>query len=491
MSNNKGNKYRGASLLALLGVMSLAPQFASAKKSVEPKRTRPNVILINADDMGWGDPSCFGGKLVETPNIDRLATEGVRFTDGYVTAPVSGVSRMGLLTGSYQQRYGIQWNHDQYKTPGRDPQFFPEGHQQIQSAFKEAGYVTAMAGKRGINNLQKFDYYYSQTDNGANYFPDENGVYIGVDLLPGERHPPLNNNIMWGPERPGEEYLTDRCGRQCIEFIDEHKDEPFFFYMAFNAPHTPLHAKKSDLSRVEHIESPIAQVYAAMMLGVDDNIGRILDHLEKLKLRDNTIVVFLSDNGPANPFHLHLQTWWPDGLTPHVLGQRNGLSGYKGTMWEGGIRVPYIISWPSQIDAGEVYEQPVSTLDIYPTLCSAARIRIPSDTNLDGEDLLPYVLGDYEQGPHESLYWFANRMGAIRKGKWKMLIEEDRHYLFDLENDEAETRNVMKSNPEVMNELLDEYFIFRNSMPAYRNPYLRPIDIRAEEVLDIEVKDAF
>ncbi|MFI3249084.1 MAG: sulfatase-like hydrolase/transferase [Rikenellaceae bacterium] len=486
--------YQKVSLLSLLGVMVALPNDASAKKTQAqtPTQTRPNVILINVDDMGWGDPSCYGGKVIETPNIDRLAATGVRFTDGYVTAPVSGVSRMGLLTGSYQQRYGIQWNHDQYNTLGRDPRVLPEAQRQIQSAFKDAGYVTAMAGKRGINDLQTFDYYYSQTENGANYFPDENGIYANVDVLPGEKSPiPMNRGIVWGPERPGEEHLTDRCGRQCIEFIDAHKDEPFFFYMAFNAPHTPLHAKMSDLPRVAHIKSDIAKLYAALVLGVDDNVGRIVDHLEKLGLRDNTIIVFLSDNGPANPFHLSVPDWWPEGLTPHLLGQRNGLNGYKGTMWEAGIKIPYIISWPAQLAQGETYSQMVSTLDIYPTLCSAARIRVPDNTTLDGEDLLPYMLGDYEMGPHESLYWYANRMGAVRKGKWKMLIEEDYHYLFDLESDMGEKVNVMRQNPEVMNELLDEYFEFRNGMPAYRNPYLRPIDIRDEAVIGLEVVDAF
>ncbi len=466
------------------------PQLTFAKKSSLP--SRPNVILINVDDMGWGDPSCFGGKLVETPNIDRLAETGIRCTDGYVSAPVSGVSRIGLLTGSYQQRYGIQWNHDQWDVPGLEGAcVLPAEHRQIHSAFKEAGYVTAMTGKMGIKDLQDFDYKYACSFNGANYFPDENGVYAGLELQEGQKKGKTNNDPMWGPERAGDEYLTDRNGRHCMEFIEEHKDEPFFFYLAFTAPHTPLQAKTSDQPRVAHIESEIAKLYAAMVLSVDDNIGMIVDKLEKLKLRENTIIVFLSDNGPANPFFLTTEpTWWPEGLPPHILGQRNGLNGYKGTFWEAGIRVPYIISWPAQFAQGVTYTNPVSTLDIYPTLCSATHTKVPANTELDGVDLMPYFTGSCEDAPHEALYWYANRMGAVRKGNWKLLIEEDYHYLFDLKSDMGESKSVMTKNPAVTRELLDDYFKFRNQMPAYRNPYRRPIDIRTDEVRQVNAGDA-
>ncbi len=467
------------SSFALLGLCSVLPQSAVAKRTTtRPFSDHPNVILINADDMGWADPSCYGGKLVETPNIDRLAKVGIRCTNGYVSAPVSGVSRTGLLTGSYQQRYGLQWNQDQWNAPGLDSnKQLPDEQKQIQTAFKEAGYATAMAGKIGINNYQPFDEFFSLTSAGCNYFPNEEGKYANVDVVPGAPKVPLNKNIMWGPEREGDEYITDRCGRQCIEFIEKNKENPFFFYMAFNAPHSPYHAKKSDLERVAHIESEVAKVYAAMVLAVDDNIGRILDYLEREGLRENTIVVMLSDNGPVNPIHLSLPgDWWPEGTPYHIIGQRGGLNGSKGTMWEAGIRIPYIISWPGRFDEGIVYDEPVSTLDIYPTLCSAARIKAPSTTQLDGVDLIPYFSNNYNEAPHEHLFWFANRMGAVRSGKWKMLIDEDYHYLFNLEEDMGETKNVMRENPEVMQELLAAYFNFRNQMPAYLNPFIRPID---------------
>ena len=480
---------------ALLCICACSNTYAA--KSVEDNnktvfKKRPNVILINTDDLAWGDLSCYGGKLIKTPNIDRLSAEGIRFTDAYVSAPVSGASRTGLLTGVHQQRYGIQWNHDLWSIPGRKGEtVIQKNDKQIQSAFKDAGYITAMAGKIGIINDQPFDYKFSYAYNGVNYFPDENGYYAGTEAENGDNKSKINRNNMWGPERKGDEYLTDRCGRQCIEFIENNKDKdkPFFFYLSFNAPHSPFHAKKTDRNRVNHIKSEMAKLYAAMVLAVDDNIGKILDYLDKENLRDNTIIVFLSDNGPANPIHLRIPSYWDKNSPYHVMGQRGGLNGYKGTMWEAGIRVPYIISWKGELPEGETYSHPVSTLDIYPTLCSATHIKIPENKKLDGTDLMPYLMGGNYNAPHKFLFWYANRMGAVRMDNWKMLIEDDKHYLFNLADDMGETKNVMRQNPDIMRKMLEAYFEFRNEMPAYRNPYLRPIDIPDSAVVGLPVLD--
>jgi arylsulfatase A-like enzyme len=449
---------------------------------------RPNVILINVDDLGYGDPSCYGGKLFETPNIDRLAEEGIKFTDGYVSAPVCSPSRHGLLTGAYQQRFGIQWNHDTWNLKHRDGErVVPTEHQHIDQAFKAAGYVTAMAGKINMEDYPNttFDYEYSLTASGCHFFPDENGNYAGVD---GAKKPKGGwTMLQWGPEREGDEYLTDRCGRQCIEFMDAHKEEPFFFYLAFNAVHTPLHAKKADKPRVAHIKSEAMQLYAAMALSIDDNLGRIIDYLEKENMRENTIIVLVSDNGPANPIHLRIPDWWPENTPYHLLGQRGPLSGFKGNFWEAGIRIPYIISCPGTFEQGKEYSKPVSTLDLYPTLCAAADVKLPENTHLDGVNLMPYLKGNYSENPHKALFWYANRMGAVRMGKWKYLVEDGKHYLFDLENDIAETTNVMKEYPEVMTEIHEAYINFRNEMPACRNPFLRPIDIPDPAVFEIQV----
>jgi len=337
-----------------------------------------------------------------------------------------------------------------------------------------------MAGKIGIPTWPKttFQHEFSLTSAGCSYFPNEKGIYPGVD-----HNPKLKGGFAmtkWGPEREGEEYITDRCTRQCIGFMEENKDKPFFFYLAFNAPHTPLQAKKVDRSRVAHIKSESMKIYAAMVLAIDDNIGRILAYLDKSGLRENTIVIFLSDNGPMNPVHFEIPQWWPDDSPYHIMGQRAGLSGYKGIFREAGIRVPYIISWPGVLEQGKVYEKPVSTLDLYPTLCTAANIRIPDSTRLDGVNLMPYIKGSVPQEPHEHLFWYANRMGAVRMGKWKFYVEDDKHYLFDLEKDFGETTNVSRENPEVMLEIFGAFIQHRNEMPPCRNPFARPIDIPTE-----------
>ncbi|WP_299555866.1 sulfatase-like hydrolase/transferase [Seonamhaeicola sp.] len=451
---------------------------------------RPNVIIINIDDMGYTDPSCYGGTAFKTENIDQLANEGIKFTNGYVSAPVCSPSRHGLLTGSYQQRFGIQWNHDTYKLQHREREtIVPKAHKHINQAFSDAGYVTAIVGKYNLEGYPEtsFDYEFSLTSAGANYFPEADGSYKGVD---GVRKPKGGfQMMMWGPEREGDEYLTDRCGRQSVEFIQKNKDKPFFLYLAFNAVHSPFHAKKSHKKMVSHLKSEVMQLYAAMAISIDENIGRIIEVLEKEKLRENTIIALVSDNGPANPVHLNIPSWWPKKTPYHLLGQCKPLNGYKGTMWEGGIRIPYIISWPGQLQYGKVIDNPVSTLDLYPTLCAAADVKTPEYTNLDGVNLLPWMRGDYKEDPHKALFWYANRMGAARMEKWKLLIEDNKHYLFDLENDIGETTNVMKQNPEVMDEIFGAYINFRNEMPAARNPFLRPIDIRHADVKNLDPKD--
>ncbi|MCL7762511.1 sulfatase-like hydrolase/transferase [Polaribacter sp. Z014] len=477
---------------SLVFVFLLGIQINFAQKRKKGFVQKPNVIIINVDDMGYGDLASYGNKLWDTPNIDRLVKTGVRMTDGYVTAPVCGPSRHGLILGMYQQRLGFQWNHDSRKLgDGSSPQVVPDSQKQINEAFSAAGYVTAMAGKyhmQGYPNT-KFDHNYSITTTGAHYFPDATGKYAGVDDLDGKKSKPKKGWIprMWGPEREGDEYLTDRVGRQCIEFMDENKEKPFFFYLAFNAVHSPFHAKKSHLPKVKHIKSEMMKLYAAMSISIDENVGKILDYLEKENLRENTIVVFLSDNGPANVVHLSLKDWWPKDSPYHLMGQRAGLSGYKGIFREAGIRVPYIISWPSQLPQNEVFEKSVSTLDIYPTLCAAADVKVPSETRLDGVNLLPWLRGDYQEDPHKALFWYANRMGAVRIGDWKLMLEDNKPYLFNLKNDIGETTNLVKKEPLKLKELYNAYIGFRNEMPPALNPGARPIDIPSPDVLGIPI----
>ena len=321
---------------------------------------KPNIVLIFVDDLGYGDLGCYGGKDIPTPNIDRLAARGVRFTDGYVTAPVCGPSRVGLLTGAYQQRFGCYWNEDLWLKYGLR---LPDGHKLLPQALKAGGYVTGLIGKWNITPEAKpyvdeaHDVMYWK---GA-YFPDAEGDYLGVDGpdFRVEQHG-------WGPERPDDEYLTDRLTRRAIDFIDRHAGRPFFLYLAYNAPHTPLQAKHEYDQRFSHLKDEPNRLYAGMVASLDENIGRVLDKLAETGLEQNTLVAFVSDNGPARGAD-YLSGWrkeWPEET---LLGSAGPLAGHKAQLQEGGIREPFILCWPGHLEAGRVYSRPVSTLDLYPT----------------------------------------------------------------------------------------------------------------------------
>jgi arylsulfatase A-like enzyme len=427
---------------------------------------KPNIVLIFVDDMGYGDPGCYGGTLVPTPNIDRLAKDGILCTNGYVTAPVCAPSRYGLLAGAYQQRFGVQWNNDTFEGARGAIDIIPDDHLTIDQTLQNAGYVTGMAGKWNLEDYPHttFDEAYSVIHFGANYYPDATGHYEGVDEpLPKSGF----RRFLWGPEREGDEYLTDRIGRQTVAFIEEHKEEPFFFYLAFNAVHSPFMAKKALRDAVDHIDSEVLQYYAAMIISMDENIGMVIDALEQHGLRENTLIVFASDNGPATGETLK-RAWpddWPRDWPSEIIGSAGPLSGRKGQFREGGIRIPYIISWPARLEKAKVYERPVSTLDLYPTFCEAAGASVPESTKLDGVSLLPYLTGDQTNDPHDRLYWFSRERGAMRKGDWKLLVKENTYQLFNLREDIAEAFDMAGRRPELLEELKTDFKKFVGQMP--------------------------
>jgi arylsulfatase A-like enzyme len=422
----------------------------------------PNLILIYVDDMGYGDVSSYGGDLgIATPGIDRLAHEGVRATDGYVTAPICGPSRYGIMTGAYQQRFGQHTGRDAFSNQPGDR--VPRSHLLLPEALRQSGYTTGMVGKWNLKSDARiwFDEVYSLMDWGADFFPDENGIYPGVwQRWPYDK---ASRDYGWGPLREGDEYLTDRLGRESVEFIENNAEKPFFLYLAPNAPHSPLQAKKEHRSQVAHLDSEPLQLYAAMVLSIDENVARILDTLDRLELTENTLVVFSSDNGPSNAYNVG----WPEHWETVLLGSTGEFTGHKARFREGGIRVPYILRWPAGLPSGEVYERPISTLDVYPTFCAAAEIEIPEETNLDGVNLLPYLRGEKDEAPHEKLYWFQNDLGAVRYGNWKLLIERRNQppALYDLKNDPAESTDLSEENPELFARLYADWRAFADQMP--------------------------
>lgn len=435
---------------------------------------KPNLLLIVADDVGYGDLGCYGDtNLVPTPNIDRLAKQGTRFTDAYVSAPVCGPTRFGLFTGAYQQRLGVQWNWDCWsRLPGGpvetvEENRIPPGQKVLPDPLEEAGYVTGIVGHWGLPAYPNtpFDETHSVIHYVADYWPDESGQYGGVDepkAVSGFK------DIKWGPEREGDEYLTDRLGRQSVDFIDRHQDRPFFLYLGFNAPHSPLQAKRSHRDAVAHLPNEALRFYGAMLLSMDENVGRVLDALEERGLAEDTLVAFISDNGPTYAYLVD----WPEDWPRELLGSAGPLRGCKGHFLEGGIRVPFIMRWPSRLPAGEVYRQPVSALDIYPTFCAAAEAPVPDSTRLDGVNLTPFLAGSRKDPPHDRLYWYSGTRGAVRSGKWKLYVNRDLTRLYDLEADIGEQNDLSSEYPEKHDELLERFHTFRESMPPVLNPSL-------------------
>ncbi|MBM4089288.1 MAG: sulfatase [Planctomycetes bacterium] len=419
---------------------------------------RPNIVLIFADDFGYGDAGCYGGTLVPTPAIDSLARDGVLCTDGYVTAPVCAPSRCGLMTGAYNQRFGMQWNDDRRKyTLGE--------HQLLPQALRAAGYLTSHIGKWNIpvDARACFDEAYDLIDWEADYFPDANGHYHGVDSETEFASSKVQG--VWGPERPDDEYLTDRIGRHAVEFIEKHKGggRPFFLYLAFNAVHTPLHAKTDDAARFGALPVPL-NFYASMVASMDENVGRVLAALPA-----NTLVAFTSDNGPARmPVDK-----WPDGWPTGVLaGSAGPLNGHKGQFLDGGIRVPFLLSWPGQLPPGGVYRQPVSTMDLYPTFCAAAGAPVPNNTRLDGVNLLPFLKRETDGSPHKILFWKNGENGAVREGDWKLLVSQRQPnlQLFNLAADIGEQHDLAGERPELVARLHKAWFDWSATLPPRANP---------------------
>lgn len=427
--------------------------------------TQPNIILLVADDLGYGELGCQGNPQIPTPHIDSLAANGVRFTSGYVTASVCSPSRGGLLTGRYQTRFG--WEHNPLGAANADPLIgLPEAQVTLGVALQEAGYITAAIGKWHLGGTARFhplrrgfDEFFGFLHEGHFYVPPPwNGVtsLLRRPVLPGGgqgRSPEgklmyhtvtgvmedaydADNPILRGGQ-PVEEatHLTSALTREAVDFISRHKTRPFFLYLAYNAVHSPLQGAEAYLARFAHIEDVHRRIFAAMLAQLDDGIGEVLDRLRREGLEENTLIFFLSDNG---------------GPTQELTSSNAPLRGGKGSMYEGGIRVPFLVQWKGQLPAAKTYDPPVISLDIFTTALAAAgstgREPVP---DVDGVDLVPYLTGERQGQPHELLCWRRGQSAALRHGNWKMVRHSagSKPELFDLSQDVAETRNLAAKEP--------------------------------------------
>ncbi|KJF43963.1 sulfatase-like hydrolase/transferase [Draconibacterium sediminis] len=432
----------------------IAVIFASCTR--DEKNSSPNLVLILVDDMGYADVGFNGCTDIPTPNIDKLAEGGVRFTNGYVSYCVCGPSRAGLLTGRYQDRFGFSRNP--LFAPNDPGMGLPLTEETLADALKKAGYKSLAIGKwhmgahESLHPLKRgFDDFYGFLSGGHRYFPEE--LTLNDPFEATSQYDGYKTRLLRNYERVDEtEYLTDALSREAVSYIEINKDNPFFIYLAYNAPHAPLQATEKYLSRFENIDNKKRKTYAAMVSAVDDGVGLILNKLEELNLEENTLVVFLSDNG---------------GPENHNASDNGILRGQKGDLFEGGIRVPFAMKWSGTIPAGEVYENPIISLDIFATIIAQSGKEIPLKNEIDGIDLIPYLKGENNSQPHDQLFWrkFDAQDYAVRQGDDKLLIKADsKNMLFNLTNDISEENNLEEQKPDRILQLTKEFQNWNRNM---------------------------
>lgn len=406
--------------------------------SQETTSKQPNVIVVLIDDAGYVDFGFMGSKDLETPNIDSLAKNGIIFTDAHVSATVCAPSRAGIITGKYQQRFGFEANDTGYGNSGDIG--LADDVTTIANVFQKNKYKTIAIGKWHLGakptdhpNQRGFDEFYGFLGGSRSYFPTKKT----------NEKTRLQRN---GKEVELTEYLTDALGNASIRFIEENKSKPFFMYLAFNAVHTPMEAKKADLNKFKNHPR---KTLAAMTWCLDENIGKLRSKLKELNLLDNTLIYFLSDNGGA-----------------HNNESSNGhLKGWKGNKFEGGQRVPFIMSWPAQLESARKYDGLTSSLDIFPTSLAAANIKKDPDLHLDGVDLLPYLRSEKSGNPHDILYWRKLEESAVRMGNYKLISLKNFDYvMYDLSKDIAETNDISRKENAKADELLQKLNAWENTL---------------------------
>ncbi len=437
-------------LVKIVFLLTLTPNVSFGQQ-------KTNFILIVTDDQGYGDLGCFGAKDLETPNIDALASSGVRFTQWYANSPVCAPSRASLMTGLYPHSAGVPDLLD-VRSPGLSLK-----RETLADKLKQVGYKTGVFGKWHLGaaddylpNKRGFDQFFGHLEGTLDYF--SHMYYLA-------RAPRPFHDLWRNTEETWEEgnYMTHLITSEATQFILDNKEQPFFLYVAYNAPHQPLHMPKEYLERFRHLD-PQRQRMAAMLAVVDEGVGEIIKQLEENGLRENTVIFFMSDNGGAN----NAKNFISNEPEQFYYGANNGgLRGHKGSVFEGGIRVPACMSWPEGIQSGTVIDEPGIGMDIYPTFLKIAGAKLPN-YSLDGYDIMPRVK-KVKKSPHKYFCWEYAGQKAIRYGKWKLSLntmldfrrEGPKVFLADLEKDPGETKNLAEKYPDKVKELkikLDSWY---------------------------------
>jgi len=454
-----------------LGILTIC-LFTFCVNSISAKKT--NIVFLFADDAGYHDFGFQGSKTFESPNLDKLAKEGMVFKQAYTTAAVCGPSRAGLLTGRYQQRFGIEENN----VPGymshsskllADEMGLPLDEKTIADYLGPLGYKSIILGKWHLGNADKyhpiargFDEFYGFRGGARSFFPL-------TQKLAFDRKEDRWERGYANFEEP-DRYTTDAIGDEACDFIERHKNKPFFVYASFNAVHTPLEALPEDLAKVKGLSGKRKKL-AAMNIAMDRACGKIMDKLKELGLEENTLIVFSNDNGG------------PDGS----MTCNYPLSGCKSNHLEGGIRVPMVMKFPNVIKAGSTYDYPVSMLDMLPTFVNAAGGNADAITNIDGVDLMPYVTKQNKARPHEVLFWKKENRGVVRQGDWKLLRYPDRPAeLYNLAKDVTESNNLAYKHPEKVKELFKVLWEWEGELERPLWQLKRVYEVNAMERMDVK-----
>lgn len=451
-------------ILKLLAGGTAAAILPASLKAKSRSSKLPNVVFILIDDLGWSDIGCFGSDFHDTPNIDRLASDGMKFTDGYAACPVCSPTRASIMTGKYPARLqltdflkGRRSRVDSPILPAEYADYLPLEEVTIAEALKQVGYTTCHVGKWHLGHLpyypenQGFDYNIAGSYSGmprSFFWPEWRG------------NPPITGRFEG-------EYLPDRMSDEAVKFIEGHKDKPFFLYLAHYSVHIPIEAKE-ELIRKYNFKKKGKQnnpIYAAMVESIDQSVGKVMGKLKELGIDDNTAVFFMSDNG---------------GLAVeegrHTPATTNApLRAGKGYLYEGGIREPWIVKWPGMVKPGSVCTEPVSSVDFFPTICEMAGSGMKSYRDIDGVSIVP-LLKQAGGLDREAIYWhyphFSNQGGkpggAVRKGDFKLIerYEDGALELFNLREDISEMNNIAQERPDKVNELHSLLIEWRKSVNA-------------------------
>lgn len=443
---------------------------------------QPNIIVLLADDLGYGELGCQGNPEIPTPHIDAIASHGIRFTQGYVTAPNCSPSRAGLLTGKIPTRFGYEFNPigAGNEAPGAG---MPGDEITLAELLHDVGYTTGLIGKwhQGASApyhpyRHGFDEFFGFMHEGHYFVPPP---YRGVTTMLRRRALPGNQQGRWvsdrlifsthmGHDEPDydannpiirggqpiveQEYLTVAFTREALDFIDRNADKPFFLYLAYNAVHSPLQGADEDMQKFKTIGDVHRRIFAAMLSKLDDSVGAVLEKVAEKQLAEQTLIFFLSDNG---------------GPTRELTSSNLPLRGEKGSLYEGGLRVPFMVTWPGHLAQGNVDERPISSMDIYATAAELAGAKINHE--IDGVNLLPYLTNAVNARPHEEFFWRQGNRTALRVGDWKLVnqrhnSQSSRWELYNLADDLSEQRDVASEQEELVEDMISRWNEYNSQM---------------------------